>query len=109
MNPEFCQDRFRPAGYSFSSLVLGQSRTDKVFYLYFVKNVYSASIAITLNGLRGSWRNSSSYSYVIFRSQLTYEFEKTVVHFAQGFVTRLGKNRNSKFQNKEKCQENSLD
>jgi hypothetical protein len=100
---------FRPAGYSFSSLVLGKSWTDKVFYLYFVKNVYNASVAITLNGLRGSWSNSSTYSYVILRSQLTYEFQKTVVHFAQGFVTRRGKNRNSEFQNKEKCYESSLD
>jgi len=49
MNPEFCQDYYRPAGYSFSSLVLGQSRADKVFYLYFVKNVYNASNEITLN------------------------------------------------------------
>jgi len=92
-----------PAGYSFSSPVLDQSWTDKAFYLYFVKNVYNASIAITLNGISGSWSNSSAYSYVILRSQLTYEFQKTVVHFAQGFVTRRGKNRNSKFQNKEKC------
>ena len=82
MNPEPCQDCFRPADYSFSPLVLGQSRADKVFYLYFVKKVYDASTEITLNGLRGSYSNSSAYSYVILRSQLTYEFQKTVVHFA---------------------------
>jgi len=87
MNPEFCQDYSRPAGYSFSPLVLGQSRMDKVFYLYFVKNVYNASNEITLNGLRGSWSNSSAYPYVILRSELTYEFQQTVVYFALGFVT----------------------